>query len=77
MTAHRTRRTYPNLKTFFRESGITQAEFAVQVNRSQSYISKVVNGHIEPYISDALVISAEASVPLESLIKPSRSLSVA
>jgi transcriptional regulator with XRE-family HTH domain len=67
--ANRKRRTYPDLETFFEESGTLQSDFAVRINKSQSYISKVKNGEIEPSLADALVISKEAGIPLESLIK--------
>jgi transcriptional regulator with XRE-family HTH domain len=65
----RQRRTYPDLVTYFNESGDTQAAFAARINKSQSYISKVRNGWVEPSLADALIIAKEAGVPLESLIK--------
>ncbi|HMJ85233.1 MAG TPA: helix-turn-helix transcriptional regulator [Vicinamibacterales bacterium] len=65
--ARRTRRTYPDLKTYFAETGETQLEFARRYQRSQNWVSKVVNGQIEPAIRVALRISRETGVPLESL----------
>lgn len=65
----RQRRTYPDLATYFDQSGETQAEFAARISKSQSYISRVRNGGIEPSLADALVIAREAGIPLESLIK--------
>lgn len=62
-------RIYPDLETFFEESGVTQKQFARRINKTQSYVSKVTNRRIEPSIADALLIAKEASVPLESLIK--------
>lgn len=73
----RTRRTYPDLVTYFRDSGETQAAFAKRIKRSQSYVSKVVNRHVEPNLSDALLIVRTANVPLESLMVRDRELSVA
>jgi transcriptional regulator with XRE-family HTH domain len=71
----RVQRTYPDLATYFRQSGETQAEFAARLSKSQSYISRVRNGQIEPSLADALVIAREAGVPLESLIKPTQQVS--
>jgi len=61
-------RTYPDLPTYFKESGDTQVAFAERINRSQPWLSKVISKDIEPGIADALVIAQEAGVPLESLI---------
>lgn len=63
----RPKRTYPDLKTYFDESGDTQEAYAKRLNRSQSWLSKVVNGTLEPGIRMALRISRETGVPLESL----------
>jgi transcriptional regulator with XRE-family HTH domain len=71
----RKRRTYPDLAAFFEESDTTQAEFAARINKSQSYVSKVRHGVIEPNLGDALVIAREAGVPLESLIRPAAAVS--
>lgn len=73
----RKRRTYPNLTAFFEDSGVSQAEFAARINRSQSWVSKVKNGTLEPSIAEALDISRAAGVPLESLIKRSEAVSEA
>lgn len=62
------RRPYPDLRTYFRESYETQAEFAARINKTQSWVSKLVNGEFEPRLRDALVISEAANVPLESLV---------
>lgn len=62
-------RTYPDLETFFEESGVTQKQFARRINKTQSYVSKVCNRRIEPSLEDALLIVKKARVPLESLIK--------
>lgn len=68
--ARRKRRTYPDLSAFFDDAGApSQAVFAARIGKSQSYISKVRNGAIEPNLTDALVIAKEAGIPLESLIK--------
>lgn len=65
----RIRRTYRDLAAYFEESGDTQMAFAARIQRSQSWMSRVRNGTIEPNLADALRISREAGVPLESLIK--------
>lgn len=76
MKARRERRTYPDLKTYFDESGVTQEQFARLINRSQSWVSKVRNGQLEPSIKEALRISKLAGVPIESLSKPERAVSL-
>ena len=73
----RIRRTYPDLAAFFRESGVSQAEFAERIKHSQSYVSKVRHRIIEPNLTDALLICREAGVPLESLIKQAETVSEA
>lgn len=62
------RRTYPNLETYFEESGDTQMALAARLNRSQAWVSRVKNGRQEPSIAEALAISRLTGVPLESLI---------
>lgn len=63
----RTQRIYPDLTTYFRESGDSQRAFAQRYARSQSWVSKVVNGDLEPGIRLALRISHDTGVPLESM----------
>lgn len=63
------RRTYPDLRTYFRESGETQAEFAKRLNRNQPWVSRIVNGVTEPTIAEAVEISRLTGVPFESLSK--------
>lgn len=70
----RTRRTYPDLRTYFNESGDNQSAFGARLCRSQSWVSRVVNGEVEPSLADALAISRLAGVPLESLMKPAGSV---
>jgi len=65
--AKRIKRIYPNLRTYFNESGDSQMAFAQRYKRSQAWVSQVVNGNIEPAIRVALRISRETGVPLESL----------
>lgn len=65
--ANKPQRIFPNLKTYFEESDDTQMAFAARLNRSQSWVSRVVNGETEPSIEEALLISRMANVPLESL----------
>ena len=73
--ARRSKRTYPNLRTYFEKSGENQAAFGARINRSQSWVSRVTTGEIEPSLTDALLVSETAGVPLESLI-PSASVHV-
>jgi len=61
------KRTYPDLTTYFDESGDTRDAFARRLNRSQSWLSKVENGNLEPGIRMALRICRLAGIPLESL----------
>jgi len=61
------RRIYPNLRAYFGSEEETQAEFAARINKTQSYVSKLVKGQFEPRLRDALVIAEAANVPLESL----------
>lgn len=73
--ARRKHRTYPDLDTFLDAPGNSAAAFAERISKSQSYVSKVRHGIIEPNLTDALIIAKEAGVPLESLIKRSVELS--
>lgn len=61
------RRTYPDLETFFNESGHDQHWLAAQLNRSQAWVSRVKTGLTEPSINDALRISRLTGVPIEAL----------
>lgn len=63
----RQRRIYPDLRTYFEESGDTQVAFAARMKRSQAWVSRVTNGQTEPSIREALAISRLTGVPLESL----------
>lgn len=74
-TKRRHRRTYPDLAAYFEDSAETQTEFAARINKSQSYVSKVLHRTIEPNLPDALIIAKEAGVPLESLIRRQSELS--
>lgn len=62
------RRTYPNLTSYLEAEGLTQAELAVKLRRSQAYISKLVNGLQQPSLDEALRISRVCRVPVESLV---------
>lgn len=66
-------RTYPNLTTYFSETGETQERFAARLDITQSYMSKIVRGLQQPELKLALRISKLARVPLESLIRQERS----
>jgi len=67
-------RTYPNLTVYLQDTGATQAELAVKLNRTQAYISKLVNGLIQPPLDEALRISRVCGVPVESLVTRSAAL---
>lgn len=75
MTRHATR-NYPDLDTYFAESGDTQEAFAVRMGRSQSWVSKVKNRTQEPSIAEALKISRLTGVPLESLTRVTKTESI-
>lgn len=64
-----TRRTYPNLRAYFDETGTTQAAFAARLGMTQAAISKITNGKEAPRLELALRISRAARVPLESLLR--------
>lgn len=70
--ARKKRRTYPDLKTYFKESGERQVDFAQRLNRSQAWVSRVKDRRVEPSLEEALKISRLAGVPLESLIAAER-----
>lgn len=63
-----TDRIYPNLETYFIETGTKQEDFAERLNISPSYLSRIKNKIAQPPLDLALEISREAHVPLESLI---------
>jgi transcriptional regulator with XRE-family HTH domain len=61
-------RTYPNLTAYLESTGLTQAELATKLQRSQAYISKLVNGLQQPSLDEALRIARVCRVPVESLV---------
>ncbi len=63
-----TDRIYPNLATFFEQTGIPQKEFAERLGISAPYMSRIKNKLAQPTLGLALQISKEAHIPLESLI---------
>jgi len=62
------RRTYPNLTSYLEDTGQTQAELAGRLQRSQAFISKLVNGLQQPSLDEALRIARICRVPVESLV---------
>jgi len=62
------RRTYPNLTSYLEDTGQTQAELAERLQRSQAFISKLVNGLQQPSLDEALRIARVCRVPVESLV---------
>lgn len=65
----RARRIYPNLATYFLESGETQQDFARRYNRSQAWVAHIKANNREPALLEAIRISQETGVPLESLAR--------
>jgi transcriptional regulator with XRE-family HTH domain len=68
------RRTYPNLTSYLLATGLTQAELAHKLHRSQAYVSKLVNGLQQPSLNEALRIARVCGVPVESLVTREREL---
>lgn len=64
---------YPDLATYFDETGITQEDFAEQLDISASYLSRIKNNLAEPPIELALKICKAAGIPIESLIREAQS----
>ena len=68
------RRTYPNLTSYLAATGLTQAQLAARLERSQAYVSKLVNGLHQPTLDEALRIARLCRVPVESLATREREL---
>jgi transcriptional regulator with XRE-family HTH domain len=68
------RRTYPNLTAYLDDTGLTQVELAIKLQRSQAYVSKLVNGLQQPSLNEALRIARICGVPVESLVTREREL---
>jgi transcriptional regulator with XRE-family HTH domain len=68
------RRTYPNLTRYLEDTRQTQAQLAARLGRSQAFISKLVRGLIQPSLDEALRISTEIGVPVESLVSRERNI---
>lgn len=66
--ARTARRAYANIATYLRETGITQAELATILGRSQAFVSKLVNGLSQPSLGEALRISRKIGIPVETLV---------
>lgn len=62
-------RTYPNLETFLKDTGLTQVALASELGISQSYLSRIKTGEVEAPLWLALRIARRTRVPLESLLK--------
>ncbi len=61
-------RTHPDLASYLVATGITQAELAFRLRRSQAFISKIVNGLQQPSLDEALRIARICRIPVESLV---------
>jgi transcriptional regulator with XRE-family HTH domain len=68
------RRTYPNITSYLLATGETQVELAAKLQRSQAYVSKLVNGLQQPSLNEALRIANICGVPVESLVTREREL---
>lgn len=62
------RRAYSNLASYFEASGDTQQAFADALGISQSHISRVSKGLVEPSLDLALRIARKANIPVESMV---------
>ncbi len=62
------RRAYSNLASYFEQSGDTQQAFADALGISQSHISRICKGFVEPSLDLALRIAAKANIPVETLV---------
>lgn len=62
------RRTYPDLISYLADTGQTQAELATRLQRSQAFVSKLVNGLTQPSLAEALRIARICRIPVESLV---------
>lgn len=67
-------RTYPNLTAYLDGTGQTQAELAARLNRSQAFVSKLVNGLAQPSLDEALRVARICRVPVESLVSRDNAL---
>lgn len=61
-------RTFPDLATYLRASGLTQAQLAQRLQISQAYMSKLVRRLQQPSLDEALRISRLCRIPVESLV---------
>lgn len=62
------RRTYPNLTAYLEATGETQAELAQRLERSQAFVSKLLNGLTQPSLHEAFRIARICRIPVESLV---------
>lgn len=61
-------RTYPNLMAYLEATGETQVELAQKLDRSQAFVSKLLNGLTQPSLNEALRIARICRIPVESLV---------
>jgi transcriptional regulator with XRE-family HTH domain len=61
---------HTNLAEALKASGLTQAQYAALLGLSQSYLSRLVNGVLEPPLHVAVRVAERAGVPVESLVAP-------
>ncbi len=62
------KRTYPNLKTWRRENGLSQCEAAEQLGVSQPKYCRMERQDRAPRPMEAKTISQRTGVPLESVL---------
>lgn len=68
------RRTYPNLVAYLEGTGQTQAQLAARLERSQAFVSKLVNGLAQPSLDEALRVASICRIPVESLVSRENAL---
>lgn len=63
----RRRGPFPNLRSFFDQTGTRQGDIAANVGISESHMSNIVSGKRIPSLTLAKKLSAETNVPIEAL----------
>jgi transcriptional regulator with XRE-family HTH domain len=63
------RRVYPDLATYIKESGDTQAAIAKAVQAKQAHISRIASGELVPRPALAARLASYAHIPLDSFIR--------
>ncbi len=61
------KRQFPDLRTYMRKTGATQADIAKAAGTVQPVISRILRGRQRPSLDLALRIAKAANIPVESL----------